>query len=157
MLSRSKATWYADLRKIGGLEGQEQFPAGYCHFHAGTDERYFRQMTSEYLGSSNVKGRTVWGWKETGPNHLLDCRVYARAMAEYLGISRMTPAEWAIIARERGMPEAEVDLFSPRPLQVQAAASEAPAKPSETSAATRETAEKSAGWISHKPDWMGRK
>jgi phage terminase large subunit GpA-like protein len=148
-----KATWYADLRKIGGLEGQEAFPAGYCHFHSQTDERYFRQMTSEYLGTATIKGRTSRVWKETGPNHLLDCRIYARAMAEYLGLSRMTPEEWAIIVRDRGAPEPEPDLFAPDPLKAQSArVAAAPADNAESPIG----APGRGGWIAPKPDWMGK-
>ena len=118
-----KATWYSNLRKLGKSAGQEIDPPGYCHFHGGTDERYFRQITSEYLGSATVRGRSVRIWKETGPNHLLDCRIYAMAMAEMLGLSRMTEAQWSELARHRGMPPDAIvaDLFAPDPVRVAAA------------------------------------
>lgn len=132
-----KSTWYSNLRKQGRSAGQEIDPPGYCHFHGDTDERYFRQMTSEYLGNATVRGRNIRIWKETGPNHLLDCRVYAMAMAEMMGLSRMTEAQWAELARHRGMPldAISTDLFAPDPVRVaaavDAAAAAAPVAPRE--------------------------
>ena len=35
-------------------------------------------------------------------NHLLDCGVYNLALAEYLGLQKMTSDDWAMLARERG-------------------------------------------------------
>lgn len=125
-----KATWYQNLRKEGRRSGLEIDPPGYCHFHAGCDERYFRQLTSEYLGDAKIRGRNVKVWRETGPNHLLDCRIYAMAMAEMMGLSRFTDADWAELARRRGMSVDAIasDLFAAEPLRVVAAA-EAPAAP----------------------------
>jgi phage terminase large subunit GpA-like protein len=144
-----KSTWYSNLRKAEDSNG---IPAGYCHFHADCDANYFRQMTSEYLGTSVVRGRSVRVWKETGPNHLLDCRIYNMAMAEMLGLSRMTQQEWQIIARERGAPDLDgADLFAPRPLQVQAGvaveAAAAPVAP-ETKTPAR------SPWIERRGSWL---
>lgn len=148
-----KSTWYANLRKLGKSAGQETDPPGYCHFHDGTDERYFRQMTSEYLGTSLVKGRSVRLWKETGPNHLLDCRVYAMAMAEYLGLSRLTDEQWSEIARNRGMPTEAIegDLFAPDPIRLAAAAAKpvAPAPIAEDPAPAPQS--------DRTNDWWGRR
>lgn len=156
-----KATWYSNLRKLGRAAGQEIDPPGYCHFHEGADERYFRQVTSEYLGSAVVKGRSVRLWKETGPNHLLDCRVYAMAMAEYLGLSRMTPEEWARVERERGAPIlAGDDLFAPRPLQIQADAGEQNVEPGASEQAKDanggERALARGAWIMRRPNFLRR-
>ena len=153
-----KATWYSNLRKVGGIQGQEDFPAGYCHFHEGCDERYFRQVTSEYLGTSTVQGRSVRVWKETGPNHLLDCRIYAMAGAEMLGLSRMTPAEWLIIARERGGPDFDADMFAPRPLQVQSASAASAPVESERAPVNpgNENAAPSGAWVQRRGNWLNR-
>jgi hypothetical protein len=35
-------------------------------------------------------------------NHFLDCRIMCMALAEHLGLSSLTPSEWAGLARERG-------------------------------------------------------
>ena len=40
-------------------------------------------------------------------NHLLDCRVYNLALAEYLGLQKLTSDEWAMLGRERGAPAGE--------------------------------------------------
>lgn len=119
-----KATFYTNLAKEGRKSGAEVDPDGYCHHHAGCDERYFKQQTAEYLKATTVRGRTVKMWVESGPNHLLDCRIYAMAMAEYLGLSRLKADDWAALAKERGVPAElqAVDLLSPEPLKIAARA-----------------------------------
>lgn len=102
-----KATFYANLRKEGRAAGQETDPPGYCHF--GQDflgENYFKQITAEYLADATYKGRLVRQWKESGPNHLLDCRVYNMAMAEHLGLSRLSEDQWTHLRKMRGAPDA---------------------------------------------------
>jgi phage terminase large subunit GpA-like protein len=72
------------------------------------DENYFKQITAEYLTDEKINGkaRRVWKLKASErDNHLLDCRVYNLALAEYLGLSSITPAEWAALQKERGGPE----------------------------------------------------
>ncbi|WBL75613.1 phage terminase large subunit family protein [Bradyrhizobium xenonodulans] len=125
-----KATFYSNLVKDGRRAGAEQDPDGYCHHHAGCDERYFKQQTAEYLKTTVRRGRTVKEWQETGPNHLLDCRIYAMAMAEYLGLSRLTADQWAAIAKERGVPQVlqQPDLLAPDAVKI-AAAEPAPVRP----------------------------
>lgn len=112
-----KGGFYADLRKLGAASGAEVDPPGYCHFGDWLDENYFRQITSEYLVDEKIRGRPVKRWKPRGDNHLLDCRVYNLAIAEYLGLSSTTPAEWAELARRRGMPDEAVEqnLFTNTP------------------------------------------
>ncbi len=110
-----KATYYANLRKDGRKAGAEVDPPGYCHHHGECDEQYFRQQTAEYLKTVSVRGRSSRIWQESGPNHLLDCRVYAVAMAEYLGLTRMTDEQWHALRRMRGVPAAlkQPDLLAP--------------------------------------------
>ena len=116
-----KASFYSDLRKEGLKAGVEQDPPGYCHFGTWLDEIYFRQVTAEYVADERFKGRNrkVWKVKWGEENHFLDCRIYNLALAEYLGLSRMTPDEWAWLAKERGVPEEarRIDLFQPQPLK----------------------------------------
>lgn len=112
-----KAGFYSDLHKLGVRSGEAIDPDGYCHFGDWLDEVYFKQLTSEYLTDIVVRGRvTGRKWEKTTDNHLLDCRVYNLALAEYLGLSSMTPEDWAEVARRRGLPDAcsTVDLFVPR-------------------------------------------
>lgn len=105
-----KATYYANLRKDGRKAGAEIDPPGYCHHHLECDERYFRQQTAEYLKTVTMRGRSTRVWQESGPNHLLDCRVYAMAMADYLGMTRMTPEQWNQL---RGMRGVTIELKNP--------------------------------------------
>ncbi|HEV2501468.1 MAG TPA: terminase gpA endonuclease subunit [Mesorhizobium sp.] len=120
-----KAAFYADLAKQGGADGMQlTFPAGYCHFGGWMDEVYFRQITSEYLGNENYRGRIrrVWLVRSGEENHLLDCEVYGAALAEYLGVSRMTEEQWRTLIADRGVPD-EVklpDMFAPAPMKAQA-------------------------------------
>ena len=116
-----KAQFYADLGKQRLVEGADREPAGACHFGSWQDQNYFEQITNEYLGEEPFKGRTRRVWKETKSdwNHFLDCRVYNLALADYLGLSRMTEDEWARLAGMRGTPVelTKGDLFAPEPVK----------------------------------------
>ena len=139
-----KGGFYADLRKPGAISGADKDPEGYCHFGVWLDETYFKQLTAEYLAEEKYKGRPRKVWKirsSEKDNHLLDCRVYNLALAEYLGLSTTSEAEWAQLARRRGMPEESIglDLFAartpadgqPAPLTDSAAPRGEPAPPSD--------------------------
>ncbi len=105
-----KGAFYADLRKDGLRAGAEVDPEGYCHFGTWLDETYFKQLTAEYLAEETYRGRARKVWKlraSERDNHFLDCRVYNLALAEYLGLSSLTPGEWASLAKARGMPAGE--------------------------------------------------
>ena len=54
---------------------------GYCHFPVGRDIDYFRQLTSEKLVVTMVKGMPKRQWKkqDKARNEALDCRVYGFA------------------------------------------------------------------------------
>jgi phage terminase large subunit GpA-like protein len=131
-----KGHWYEDLRREGRKSGHEVDPPGYCHFGTFLDENYFKQVTSEYLAEKPSRGRTTKIWQPRGnqANHWLDCRVYNMALADHLGLSSMTEDEWKILARERAPTIKQGDLFAPRPLAIQIAASSASAVPAERSA-----------------------
>ena len=108
-----KAVLYANLRKEGRRDGAEQDPSGYCHFGEFLDEAYFRQITAEYLKDREVKGRMVREWVASGANHFHDCRIYNMAMAEHLGLSRLRPDEWAMLAAKRNaLPADAPDLLA---------------------------------------------
>lgn len=112
-----KSSIYLDLGKQ--RDGDLAIPpAGYCHFGGWLDEEYFRQLTAEHLEDITVRGRpTGKRWVRRGENHFLDCRVYNLALAEYLGLSSMSPAEWLALARNRGLPDEAVarNLFTTLP------------------------------------------
>lgn len=86
-------------------EAQEKgatFPTGYCHFPM-YDEEYFKQITAEQLVTrTNKRGYSISEWETTRKdNHLLDCRVYARAGAVMLQIDRMTSEDFDAILAQR--------------------------------------------------------
>jgi phage terminase large subunit GpA-like protein len=118
-----KGAFYADLRKQGMAAGKESDPPGYCHFGKWMDENYFLQITSEYLASENYKGRVrkVWKVRSGAENHLLDCEIYGAALADYVGVSRMTQDEWLSLASQRAAPDvvSNPDMFAPEPIAVQ--------------------------------------
>lgn len=119
-----KASFYADLEKQGIRSGQPVDPPGYCHFPDWLEQNYFRQITAEYLDDEVFRGRPRKVWKltpGTRDNHWLDCRVYCLALAEQLGLSELTPGEWARLARERGMPPSDaLDRFKDRAGEIEA-------------------------------------
>jgi len=108
-----KAQLYAALRKVRVAEGAEVEPPGCCHFGSWLEAHYFIQLTNEYLLDEKIKGRLRRVWKERGPNHFLDCRIYCMALADYLGLNRMTMKEWRALANLRGVPEDMVDPAKP--------------------------------------------
>ena len=93
----------------------------------------FQADHPEYLADEAFRTRTRKVWKKASSernNHFLDCRVYNLALAEFLGLSSITPAEWAALARERGMPPADVPaLFRPAPAPAPPSPSPPPAAP----------------------------
>lgn len=115
-----KGTIYDDLRKDGLKSGALRDPDGYCHFPLWLDMQYFEQITAEYLADEKFRGRSRKVWKVRRDNHLLDCNVYNRALAEYLGLSTTTADEWAALARHRGLPAEATrrDLFTTPALPV---------------------------------------
>jgi phage terminase large subunit GpA-like protein len=119
-----KLGFYSDLRKEGVKSGAPVDPAGYCHFGTWLDEVYFRQLTAESVADETFKGRKrkVWKVRFGEENHFLDCRIYNLALAEYLGLGRMTADEWATLAKERAGGDAiAADLLSPAPLRIERA------------------------------------
>ncbi|KQV27589.1 terminase [Rhizobium sp. Root1203] len=108
-----KAEFYGNLHKTGLAAGEIADPPGYCHFGDWLGEEYFQQLTSEYFDQKLIKGKFREEWKKRREhNHFLDCRVIAMAMAEHLGLSRMTKSEWARL-RAIKQPETPIDLLSP--------------------------------------------
>lgn len=108
-----KAEFYGNLHKTGLKSGEACDPPGYCHFHGDLGEEYFQQITSEYFTQKLVKGKFHEEWAlRREHNHFLDCRIYAMAMAEHLGLSKLTKSDWAAL-RARMEPAVDTDLFSP--------------------------------------------
>lgn len=142
-----KSELYANLRKQGARDGQELDPPGFCHFSEFHDEPYFKQLTSEFLKETNVKGRVIKVWHASGPNHLHDCRIYNMAMFEHLGGARLTAEEWDQIVSDRAEPAKGpqgdlIDRMSPTATEAKAK----PAKEREESPAD----DGAGGWIGPK-------
>lgn len=108
-----------NLHKTGIAAGETEDPPGYAHFHRELGEEYFQQITSEYFEQTLKNGKFHEEWKKRREhNHWLDCRIGAMAMAEKVGLTTMTPAQWAALRAKR-MPPPDVDLLSPTPVRVQ--------------------------------------
>lgn len=113
-----KSEFYGNLTKPGLAAGRETDPPGYCHFGTYLGEEYFKQITSETYVDTVVKGKRKTGWEQLRrDNHFLDCRVYAMAMAEHLGLTTMRSDDWARL-REHYRPEKSPDLFEATPERV---------------------------------------
>lgn len=106
-----KSEFYGHLRKTGPDQAGA-FPPGWCHFSTGLDEDYFRQITAEALVTHQRNGREITEWVTSGPNHGLDCEIYALAALERLGVSTFRVHHWQQLAADRGAPaeDAQRDL-----------------------------------------------
>ena len=61
---------------------------GCCHFPIERDDEYYRQLTAESLVSRTHKGFVKKEWiKNRSRNEAFDCRVYATAAIELLGVN----------------------------------------------------------------------
>jgi phage terminase large subunit GpA-like protein len=110
-----KAEFYGNLHKTGLAAGEPCDPPGYCHFHKELGEEFFQQITAEYFEQKLIRGKLFEEWKPRRvDNHWLDCRIYAMAMAEHIGLSRMSPGDWARL-RALYEPAGDVDLLSSAP------------------------------------------
>jgi phage terminase large subunit GpA-like protein len=121
---KSKFYTYAALMPI--VKGSALiYPAGFCHFGRFLDENYFRQITSEFLDEESFRGRPrkVWKLRAHRDNHWLDCRVGNIAGA-HAYFTSFTADDWALRARERGVPAdlQAPDLFTPKEFQTPAIA-----------------------------------
>jgi phage terminase large subunit GpA-like protein len=78
----------------GWLRLTEPDAPGYCHFPE-LEEEFFKQLTSEHLVTTrNTKGYLVREWQliPGRENHVLDCRIMARAAAAVVGLDRIAAA-----------------------------------------------------------------
>lgn len=83
-------------------------PPGWCHFPQDHGPKYFEQLTAEHLVTvvNKKTHRTTRRWDvlPNRENHVLDCRVYARAAAAALGIDRLAAAARAAPASPAAQP-----------------------------------------------------
>ncbi len=88
-----KGELYAWLRLEKDEDGTP--PPNYCHFPE-YDEHYFRGLTAEEQVKRIVHGYPKLQWvKRYERNEPLDCRIYARAAANILGLDRLPPQKLA--------------------------------------------------------------
>jgi phage terminase large subunit GpA-like protein len=100
-------TWSLKARFYGELAVKKApedltFPPAFCHFNQDWSEDDFEQLLSEVFVRQRDRktGRERQGWHVIGKaNHLLDCSIYAESMAEKLGLSTKSPAEWEWLER----------------------------------------------------------
>lgn len=108
-----KSELYGNLHKPGQSAGEPTDPPGYCHFAKWHDEEFFRQLTAEYFEQVMANGRLREEWKKVRrDNHFLDARIYAMAMAELMGLTKMRPEEWAALRSHYAPDGQEIDLLS---------------------------------------------
>lgn len=116
-----KSDLYSAVRKaIAGRNDAGAWPDGSMILPGDIDLAYAEQLTSEHLVTKEAKSGVLtkaWQKLQGRPNEALDIACYARAMAFYLRLDRLTPDEWRALQRERA-PEkdeaAQADLFPTR-------------------------------------------
>lgn len=163
VLLHKVGTWQikAEVYGLLNLNGPNEsggYPVGWCHFPEDSTIGYFQGLTSETLVDKIVRGgvRKEWIVNPRVRNEPLDCRVYARAAAEshalrWRGLkpmSLMTPADWQVLAANRGAPP-EIGQ-----LELLAAVQGQPARP-ETPVRRKPRPERES-WITGGGDWFRR-
>jgi phage terminase large subunit GpA-like protein len=158
-----KSDFYSFLRQDGIKGGAPRDPDGYCHFGSWVDELYFKQLTGDRLEQVKVHGRVAGQrWAQIKNNHFHDCRIYNSALAEYLGMSQMTPEEWKLLATHYGMPDelSQPTLFTQplRPAEAQApATSEVDPVSTPQRPTSPEATQATDNWIGRDTDdWLSR-
>lgn len=152
-----KSDFYTQLRlTILGPDADGAFPPGYVHLPSDmVDESWCRQLTAEYLVTRQHGTRTITEWVKARdiPNEGLDTfGVYAAAAAVQLGVDRLTPEDWAALARDRGMaePALQRDLFAAELVPADSRRPTASAEPAATPAADAGRGD----WIDGGNDWL---
>ncbi len=96
--------------------GGEELPPGYCNFPE-YGEAYFLELTGEHLVPIKKKGGYIvheWQMIPGRENHLLDCRVYARAAASVKGLDRARPPGQAKKPAPKPRPQEQREEPAPR-------------------------------------------
>lgn len=118
-----KSTFHAYLNLSGVAAGELLDPPGYPHYGKWIGEDYFKQITAETFSSVLKNGKLREEWVPLRrDNHWLDCRVIATAMAEKLGLTSKSEADWQYL-RSQLIPQTDADLLTP------VAAAKAPIEP----------------------------
>lgn len=92
-----KSELYGWLKREEPLNPEEDgYPPGWCHFPQYGEE-FFKQLTAEEIRLQVKRGFKHYVWENVRPgnrNEAIDCRVYARAAANLLGIDRASEEDW---------------------------------------------------------------
>lgn len=105
------------------------YPDGYIHIPQGVTSEWVEQLVAEQLVTEKKKtsGFTTLRWVKTRErNEALDCRVYARAMANLIGADRWGDKQWTKLEIQAGT-YGETKLK--RKVEVEPAATETAPKP----------------------------
>lgn len=97
--SVAKSELYGFLRLERPTNGEAPLPPGWCHFPE-YDNDYFEQLTAEQLVTHKTRAgfvRLDWELIPGRENHVLDCRVYARAAAALSGLDRFAESDWTAL------------------------------------------------------------
>jgi phage terminase large subunit GpA-like protein len=161
-VSMAKSELYGWLRQ-DRPSPDAPFPPGWCHFPQMTLE-FFRQMTAEQYVFRIHKGFRKGEWVKTRErNEALDTRIYARAAAERIGISRMHEPDWRRLEEmvngmrdsvRRGGTPPPADPASPG--EESASVSPQPATPPAPQQVQQSTKPKQVGWGTSRPNWFSR-
>lgn len=92
-----KAAHFAYLPRDGSKADEK---IGVYHFPGNTGREYFEHLVSEYIVIERVGGEPVRRWKRSGPNHWLDCRIYAWALTHYAGLWTWSEDRWRRAAED---------------------------------------------------------
>lgn len=100
-VSMIKSELYGYLKQVKNDDGS--YPKGYCHFPQ-YDTEYFKGITAEKLErKTDAKNFNVFTWvKSHKRNEPLDCRVYARAAAAFLGMDIFNDQYWDTLVSTAG-------------------------------------------------------
>lgn len=105
-VSLAKAEFYGWLNQDRPA-GEEKAPAGWVHLPADVPDEVCRQLVAEHYVRRKIGGHLSGEWRQVYQrNEALDCRNYARAAAEHLGVSKFGDSHWA--AQEAMFPAAAI-------------------------------------------------
>lgn len=157
-VSMAKSELYGWLRQERPELGQE-YPPGWCHFPLMPLE-FFRQLTAEQYVFRVHKGFRKGEWVKTRErNEALDTRIYARAAAERVGLSRMHESDWRRLEDAISV-EAHVAQRALTPVGATAAsppsAIQTSPTPPPSPTATAPAKPKQVGWGHGRSGWFSR-
>lgn len=101
---KAKGELYGWLRLTQPIDGSEPAP-GFCRWPEYGPE-YFKQLASEQLVTrKNRRGYLKVEWEVVlgRQNHVLDCRVYARAAAALAQLDRFQESDWTRLEQHLGV------------------------------------------------------